>query len=217
MEFFDGLRPDSPEAKQLPLEERAPPRRPRRRGDHPDDLPGRRSSTPTCIRGTCWCCPAPRRGSSTSAWSGGSTTTSAARCSTTTTAWSPATPRTPRATSRRSAEPGPRRRPAGLPARGGGSLRPLEARRDVRRLLPRPADPGVGDPRGPVPDVLPGRDGADGQGADHLRGRGAGPAARVRRGGGVASATSAGSSSASSARCGWCRRNCGARRISSTR
>ena len=56
------------------------------------------------------------------------------------------------------AEPGPRRRPDRLPPRGRGDQPALGRATRVRELLPRPADPGVGEQGRALPHVLPRRD-----------------------------------------------------------
>ena len=146
MEFFDGLRPDSPAGAGAAARGARAAGRPRRRGHHPDDLPGRllprrpASREPAGAARPEGRVHRPRHGRA------------AGRRAPPHAALLLLLPGHGRRRERRALPLGggrarPRRRPAGLPPRGGGDLRPLAARRDLRQLLPRPADPGVGDPR----------------------------------------------------------------------
>ena len=142
--------------------------------------------------------------SSTSAWSAASTTSCGGRCSTTTTAWSPATPRTPRAISPPSPSPAAGRRPDGFRREVEEICRRWSRTANFKRVLARPADHGVGGPRRasyrmyfPVEMVLMVKALVTFEGVGQLLK----PGLRRRRG--VAEARQPASSSTSSARCAW--------------
>ena len=115
------------------------------------------------------------------------------------------------------AEPGPGSDTKGFTPRGRGDLAALAPHREFRGLLDRSADSGVGRPRRAVPDVLPRRDGPDGQGDRHLRGRRPSSEARLRRRRRLAQPRQPALPAASSAPCASPRRACAARRSWSTR
>ncbi len=88
---------------------------------------------------------------------------------------------------------------------------------ELQEYLARPPDPALGGAGGALRHVLPGRNGADGQGTGDFRGRRPDPQSRLRRQRGLAEARQRRSSSTSSRPSAWRRRACAAPRSSSTR
>ena len=203
MEFFDGHRPDSKLVQAMPLRGPRAAGGPRRRGHHPDDLQGRLLPRRPASRQPASCSPGPKAGFIDLGMVGrmhdelrrtllyyyyalvmGDAENAARYLSA-------------------AAEPG----------RGGD---PAGFRRDVAEISSRWRRNANFDSfslgqlilesvsRGArIPDVLPGGDGADGQGAGHVRGRRPDPPARASTWPRCRSATCGGCSSSSSARCGW--------------